>query len=277
MKMKTKRTLLLALVFAAGLATAQSTNWKQIPFPPLPAYKPQQPKRIELPNGMIIFLQEDHELPLIDGTARIRGGSVNEPTNKTGLVDIYGDVWRTGGTKSQTGDQLDDFLEIRAAKVETGGGQDSTSISFSCLKGDLDDVFKVFLDVLQNPEFRAEKLELAQKAAADAISRRNDEVSEIAHREAIKLACGPENPYARVAEYSTVAAVTRQDLIDWHSKYVHPNNIILGITGDFDSAAMESRLRTAFESWPKGPVFQKPQVQYSPAKAGYYLIPKDDV
>src|SRR4051794_8241843 len=255
--MKDLLLLLVAMVtvFPVQRATGQVvTNWKQIPVPQLPAFKPQQPKRIELSNGMVIFLQEDHELPLIDASARIRGGSVNEPADKAGLVDIYGEVWRTGGTKSQTGDQLDDFLEVRAAKVETGGGPDSTTISFSCLKGDLDDVFKVFLDVLQNPEFRAEKLELAQKAAADAISRRNDEVSEIAHREAIKLAYGPENPYARVAEYSTVAAVTRQDLIDWHSKYVHPNNIILGITGDFDSAAMESRLRTAFESWPKGPV-----------------------
>ena len=68
---------------------------------------------------MVIFLQEDHELPLIDASARIRGGSVNEPADKAGLVDIYGEVWRTGGTKSQTGDQLDDFLEVRAAKVET--------------------------------------------------------------------------------------------------------------------------------------------------------------
>jgi zinc protease len=274
-----KRTMLSALVAIAFLipATAQVQNWKQIPIPQLPAFKPAQPKRIVLSNGMIIFLQEDHELPLIGGSARIRGGSVSEPAGKVGLVDMYGDVWRTGGTKTQTGDQLDDFLEVRAAKVETGGGPDSTSIGFSCLKGDLDDVFKVFLDVLQNPEFRADKLELAQKAEDDAISRRNDEVSEIAHREAIKLAYGPDNPYARDAEYSTIAAVTRQDLIDWHSKYVHPNNIILGISGDFDSAAMEARLRAAFESWPKGPEFHKPEVTYSPAKPGYYLIPKEDV
>ena len=220
---------------------------KQIPIPPLPAFKPQQPKRIELSNGMVIFLQEDHELPLIDGTARIRGGSVNEPATKTGLVDIYGEVWRTGGTKTQTGDQLDDFLEVRAAKVETGGGPDSTTISFSCLKGDLDDVFKAFVDVLQNPEFRADKIDIAQKEEDDGISRRNDEVGEIAQRESVKLAYGADNPYARVPEYATVAAITRQDLIDWHGKYVHPNNIILGISGDFDSAAMEARLRAAFD------------------------------
>ena len=277
-----KRTLFLAAL-AAIIAiplprlTAQATSWKQVPIPPLPTFKPAQPKRIELPNGMVIFLQEDHELPLIEGTARIRGGSVNEPADKVGLVDIFGEVWRTGGTKTQTGDQLDDFLEGRAAKVETGGGPDSTTISFSSLKGDLDDVFKVFVDVLRNPEFRADKIDIAQKGEEDSISRRNDDASEIAHRESVKLAYGADNPYARVPEYSTVAAISRQDLVDWYGKYIHPNNIILGISGDFDSAAMEARLRAAFESWPKGPTLPKNDVKYRSAKPGYYVVPKDDV
>ena len=267
-----------AICIAVPQATGQSESWQQIPIPPLPAFKPQAPKRIELKNGMVIFLQEDHELPLIDGTARIRGGSVNEPDAKVGLVDIYGEVWRTGGTKTQTGDQLDDFLEVRAAKVETGGGPDSTTISWSCLKGDLDDVFKAFTDVLQNPEFRADKLDIAQKEAFDGISRCNDDISEIAHREMVKLAYGAHNPYARTPEYATVAAITRQDLIDWHAKYVHPNNIILGISGDFDSAAMEARLRTAFDSWPKGPAAaKKNEIKYAPAAPGYYLVEKEDV
>ena len=283
MKRTTSLSLMLLLMFAAAVfttipqAAAQATSWQQIPIPPLPAFKPQQPKRIELKNGMVIFLQEDHELPLIDGSVRIRGGSVNEPASKTGLVDIYSEVWRTGGTKSQTGDQLDDFLEVRAAKVETGGGPDSTTISFSCLKADLDDVFKAFVDVLENPEFRADKIDIAQKEEGDGISRRNDEVGEIAQRESVKLAYGADNPYARVPEYSTVAAITRQDLIDWHGRYVHPNNMILGISGDFDSAAIEARLRKAFDAWPKGPALPKNDVHYAPAKPGYYLVPKDDV
>ncbi|MFZ0859559.1 MAG: pitrilysin family protein [Candidatus Sulfotelmatobacter sp.] len=280
-----KRSLLLVMLIAAAATfttvpqtAAQATSWQQITIPPLTPFKPQQPTRIELKNGMVIFLQEDHELPLIDGTARIRGGSVNEPATKVGLVDMYGEVWRTGGTKTQTGDQLDDFLEVRAAKVETGGGPDSTTISWSCLKGDLDDVFKAFVDVLQNPEFRADKLDIAQKEEDDAISRRNDDVGEIAHRESVKLAYGSNNPYARDAEYATVAAVTRQDLIDWHGKYVRPNNIILGISGDFDSAAMEARLRAAFDSWPKGAaVPRKNEIKYSPAPPGNYLVSKEDV
>ncbi len=73
---------------------------------------------------------------------------VPSPLDKTGMLDMYGEVWRTGGTKAQTGDQLDDYLEIRAAKVETNSNADSTTISFSCLKADFDDVFKVFDDLL---------------------------------------------------------------------------------------------------------------------------------
>ena len=95
----------------------------------MPAFTPPEPTRIQLANGMVIFLQPDHELPLISATARIRGGSISEPADKTGLTDLYGDVWRTGGTKTKTGDQMDDFLEARAAKIETDNQSDSTSIS----------------------------------------------------------------------------------------------------------------------------------------------------
>lgn len=256
---------------------ADQATWQKIQIPKLPPFHPQEPKRIELPNGLVVFLQEDHELPTIDGIARIRGGSRSEPAAKVGLVSLYGEVWRTGGTKTQTGDQLDDYLEVRAAKVETDGNADSTTISLSCLKEDFDDVFKAFTELLRAPEFREDKLDLAKREAFDGISRRNDEISDIAHREAAKLAYGAQNPYARVPEYATVSAITRQDLLDWHHIYVHPNNIILGITGDFDSAQMEARLRKTFGDWPKGPAAKAPEIHFEPAKPGYYLIKKEDV
>jgi len=133
------------------------------------------------------------------------------------------------------------------------------------------------VDLLREPQFREDKMDVAQKGAFDAISRRNDEAGGIAVRESVKLAYGPQNPYARVPEYATVAAVTRQDLLDWHRAHVQPNNIILGIVGDFDSAAMEAKLRAAFGAWAKGPAAAKEQIQFQPAKPGYYLIPKEDV
>ena len=270
----------LALLCLLGWITdclGQASDWKQIQSPPLHSFSPQIPKRVELPNGMVLLLQEDHELPLINGQAIIRGGSRDEPAGKVGLAQIYGQVWRTGGTRTKTGDQLDDYLEARAAKVESGGGRDSTSLSWDCLKENFDDVFKVFLEVLREPEFRTDKISLAQNQVNTGISRRNDSPFQIAFREATKLVYGPDSPYARVAEYATVAAVGREDLVNWHQSHVAPNNIILGVVGDFDSQTMEAKLREAFGSWAKGPALSQRKDSFKEPKPGTYFVAKDDV
>jgi zinc protease len=253
------------------------TSWKQIPVPPLRQFKPHEPRRVELANGMVIFLQEDHELPLIDGVIRVRGGSREEPAEKSGLAEIYGEVWRTGGTKTRTGDQLDDFLESRAVQVDTGSSPDSTFVSWSSLKGDFDQVLPVIQDILENPEFRQDKVDLAKHQVGSLISRRNDDMDEIARRESAKLAYGADNPYARTPEYSTVAAITRDDLLSWHRRTVAPNNMILGITGDFDSAAMEAKLRAAFGGLPRGEAFPQPQIAFHAPPPGIFFVEKNDV
>jgi len=268
--------LVCCLLLLTTLAPAQQP-WNKIQAPPLPAFTPPEPTRVQLPNGMVLFLQPDHELPLINATARIRGGSISEPASKAGLTDLYGEVWRTGGTKSKTGDQMDDFLEAHAAKIETDNQSDSTSISLDCLKGDFDAVFEMYLDLLHNPEFRDDKLQLSKAQMYTGIARRNDNVGSIVHRESLLIAYGKDNPYARVPEYATVAAVTRRDLLNWHQQYVYPNNIVFGITGDFDPKDMEAKLRRAFESWQKGKAAETPDITFSEPKPGLYFVRKTDV
>ncbi|HKO59344.1 MAG TPA: insulinase family protein [Thermoanaerobaculia bacterium] len=270
--------LAAGLVLVAGSAAAQVKDYREIKTPALRSFTMPQPKRIQLDNGMVIFLQEDHELPLIRGTARIRGGGRDVPAEKAGLAGIYGQAWRTGGTDSKTGDQLDELLESRAARVETFGGDDSASVTFDTLKGDFDTVFPIFVDVLQHPAFRQEKIDLAKTQANTNISRRNDEPLGIAGRETARLGYGTDSPYARQPEYATIASITRDDLLAFHKKYTHPNNIILGLVGDFDSAAMEQKLRSTFGAWPKGPAAPKAApAGGTPAAPGVYFIPKDDV
>lgn len=262
---------------ASATALAQAKDWKEIKKPALRPFKIQQPTRIALPNGAVIFLLEDRELPLVNGYIVVRGGSGEEPAAKIGLVDVFGEVWRTGGTKSKTGDQLDDYLEMRAARVETGGDVDSTTISWNSLKGDFDDTFAVVVDLIRSPEFREDKIGIAKSQMNTVIARRNDDPMGIATREATRLGYGKDSPYARIAEYDTVNAVTRADLVAWHKQYVHPNNMIVGVVGDFDAKAMEQKLRKALGSLPKGPKAAAPKFEASPAKPGVYFIQKDDV
>ena len=215
-------------------------------------FHPQQPRRIVLDNGAIIFLQEDHELPFINGFIEMRGGGRDVPAAKTGMVDLYGDVWRTSGTAKMSGDAMDDLLEAKAAKVETGGDVDSTSVSWSCLNTDFDTVFGLATDLLLHPKFDPGKLDLSKQQMAAGIVRRNDDVSEIASREAAKLVYGATNPYGRTPELAQVMSVTVADLEQFHERTVIPNGMIIGMSGDFDGAAMEQKLRAAFSGLKKG-------------------------
>ncbi len=225
----------------------------QIPIPPLRPFHPEEPRRIQLPNGAVLFLMEDHELPLIDFTAEFRGGSRDEPAAKIGLADMYGDVWRLGGTSAKTGDQVDDLLEAHAAKLETGSNAETSYISGDCLKGDFDTVFALMIEYLKSPAFREDKIDLTKDQFRTAISRRNDSVQSIAGRESTLLAYGKDNPYAREPEYATVDAITRADLAAWHAQYIHPNNMIFGVVGDFDAAQMETQTPRGLQRPPRRP------------------------
>ena len=256
---------------------AQTKPWTAIPTPPLHAFKPQQPKRIELANGLVIFLQEDHELPFIDGSILIRGGSRDEPAAKTGLVSLYGEAWRTSGTPTKSGDALDAELAQKAASIETGGGGATTSVSWGSFKQDFDSVFDEAIDLLLHPAFKPDKLALAQRGIFTSISRRNDEPDSIASRESNKLVYGKDSPFAREAEYTTVSAVTLDDLKAWHDRTVVPNGMIVSVSGDFDSAAMEAMLRKVFEPMPRGETIPTLKADFPGPKPGVYFADKEDV
>ena len=203
---------LSALFLCLGSSVAQAgpvqTDWKKIKTPPLREFKPQQPNRIQLDNGLTIYLQPNPELPLITVLGSVVGGSRDEPADKVGLSSLYAQTLRSGGTKSKTGDQVDDFLAARAAMVRWDDEVDSVNLMANFHKADFDDVERGDR-MLAAPQFQQDKLDLAKRQLTTGISRRNDDPMDIADREAEKLALGATHPHARQAEYATVASVTR--------------------------------------------------------------------
>jgi len=280
MKKTIKASLVVAICAIAfaplGLQAQANKPWEKIPIAKLHDFKPQQPKRIELKNGIVLFLQEDHELPFISGSVLIPGGSRDESPAKAGLVELYGESWRTSGTAKQSGDALDDLLEAKAAHIETAGDNDSTALSWDSLKGDTDQVFALALDLLLHPKFSEEKLQMAQQQAATGIMRRNDDESGIAGRESNKLVYGADSPYARQPELATIGSVTVADLQAWHDRTLG-GKLIVGVSGDFDAAAMEAKLRAAFEALPTAKAAPARHEVFNGPKPGVYFINKDDV
>ncbi len=263
-------------------APQQAKPWEKIPIPSLHEFKPHQPVRIELKNGIVLFLQEDHELPFVYGSVLIPGGARDEDPAKIGLVDLYGQAWRTSGTAKMSGDAMDDLLESKAAHIETGGGGDSTALSWDSLKGDSDQVFALAMELLFHPKFNGEKLKLAKQQEATGIVRRNDDEGGIAERESSKLVYGPDSPYTRQPELATIAKVTVADLQAWHDRTVGTETtgggkLIVGISGDFDPVAMEARLRAVFEGLPTVKPVPERHDQFDQARTGVFFINKEDV
>ncbi len=261
-------------------AAAAITHYKELDgkYPALREIQIPEPAVFTLPNGMRLYLLEDHALPLIRGRATIRVGNLFDPPDKVGLADITGAVLRTGGTVSKPGDQLDQELERIAASVETGIGETSGEASFFALKENLDQVLAIYADVLRNPAFRQDKIDLHKNQTRSSIARRNDDAGGIARREFANLIYGKDNPYGWQQEYEHLDRIQKADLEQFYRRHFFPANIRLSAYGDFSTAEMKTKIEAAFQGWShtQPPVPPFPAVKEN-RKGGVYLITKEDI
>ena len=229
-------------------------------------------------NGIEFFLLQDQELPLVNVNVIVNGGSWMEPGEKAGLAWITGNVLRAGGSEQHPDEDLNELLEARAASMETSFGLTNGSARMNVLKEDFDDLLPVFTDLLKNPLFPQERVDLAKTQQRTAISRRNDEASSVAAREFRKLIYGPESVYARSIEYATLDNITREDIVGFHDKTFQASNLLVGVIGDFDPAAIRTQLKEAFGIFKEGePVdMDLPEVDYE-FESGLFFAHKGDM
>lgn len=217
-------------------------------------FSPPDPERVVLDNGMVLYLLEDHELPLVTITATMRTGSWLDPTDKIGLAAMTGAVMRTGGGGGLSAEQVDAELEQFAADVSIGIGRQSGSASLDILSKDVHRGVEIFAGLIRTPAFDPARVELAKLQAIEGIRRRQDNPGSIVGREFAKMLYGAAHPSARESSLDSVKSITRDDLAAFHRSTIHPNGMILGVTGDFKRAEMVASLRQAFGNWKQGAV-----------------------
>jgi zinc protease len=274
---------LIPVLFLSAAAFAQTAaplpSVSNLKFPPLRQVTIPDITTFTLPNGMRVYMLENHALPVVNGSVIIRTGNLFDPADKVGLASIAGIVMRSGGTKTRTGEQLDETLENMAASVESNIGETSGSVSFNALKENTDEVLAIFKDVLMNPEFRQDKLDLAKTQTKSAIARRNDNADGISDREFASIIYGRNNPYGWDLTYEHVDNVQRKDLQAFYTRYFFPANAMLSVYGDFNTAEMRAKLEKLFADWTvkQAPVPAFPAVQPQSDAPGIYLATKTDV
>ncbi len=240
-------TIMITGCLAGGGKTSQHP--RDMVFTPL-TFSPPKGERVELDNGLILYVMEDHELPILNLSVIIRTGSIYEPTDKVGLAKLTGKVMRIGGTHSMTPDELNHQLEYIAGSVETSIGRESGHASLSVMTKDIDLGLKIFADVLMNPIFDQEKLDLAKKQELEAIRRRNDNPDSMAFREFRRLVY-KDNPRCRISTIESINAITRADLVEFHDRFFGPENMMLAVSGDFQRDEIVKGIKNAFVGWKK--------------------------
>ena len=224
-----------------------------IAYAPL-RFDPPKAERVELENGIILYMLEDHELPLVNISAVIRMGSYYDPPGKEGLAEITGTVMRTGGTESMTGDQIDEALDFMAGSISVSVGTDSCTLSMSVLEEDVDKGLKIFSDILTHPVFSAEKLETAKILEIEALERISDNPQKIAFREFRRLVYRGD-PRGRLSSVESVGKIERNDLLKFYKRFFRPHNVMIALSGDIIGKDATDKIKNALEKWniPGGP------------------------
>lgn len=269
--------LMIGLLICAFGLSVQAQDVDNLEFPKLNKLTIPDVDKIVLDNGIRVYLLEDKALPVFRASVRMNCGSFLEPADKDGLASICGAVLRTGGTNKWSGDEIDEKLEAIGGSVETYLGLESGGASVNVLSEFTDLGLEVLSEVLRNPKFEEDKIDLAKVQERSGISRRNDDPQGIAFREFRKIIYGEDSPYASQSEYATINAVTRDDLVDFHQRWFKPQNMQLAIWGDFDKKDIMEKLNKYFGDWKKEgeAVPALPDVDYKFDSKVYYVNKAD--
>jgi predicted Zn-dependent peptidase len=252
---------------------------EQLKYPQL-IYNP--PKRAQyrqtLSNGVVAYMVEDHTLPLINISVLVRTGDYLEPKGKEGLASLTGSQIRSGGTTSKKAEDFDEAADFLAAGISSGIGDTQGSAGLNCLSKDIDKGLDLFFDMLKNPGFQADRLQLAKTQILQAMERRNDDTGDIEEREWERLMRGPDHFSTQFSTKASIEGITREDMIAFHKKYYNPANFIFAVSGDFNTNELKAKLDERLRGWEtsKEPVAAVPKPNFTPAP-GLYVVHKPDV
>jgi predicted Zn-dependent peptidase len=246
MKMRTLAVFLFTGLFSGQLCLATPPTLPE--FPPL-HFSPPKPVRYVLDNGLIIYLLEDHELPLIRLSMNFKAGTEYDPIDKVGLGSIFGEAMTEGGSAGHTPEDIEKTLDRKAASLGFSIGLEEGTGSMSCRKDDFDTIFSLFSDLLLHPQFQKDKFELARAKAQEALRRMNDDPDDVARREFRRVMYGNHHPYARIPTPEMIKNIKRDDLLEAHKRFFRPNGSWIAVSGDFQAPDMLAKLKAALGAW----------------------------
>jgi zinc protease len=202
-----------------------------------------------LPNGLRLFMIEDHEAPLVRGTLLLKGGSRAVPDAQLGLGAITASSQRSGGSVSHPSPLLDSALADLAADIEVQAGPLAFSFDFGCLSSDAQQVLPLVAELAREPLFPDDRVAASRAQVVAALAHSDDDAGSVARRRLLELLYGPASVFARHPTAETAGSVTSEDVRAFARRWQRPDAAVLGVVGDFDPRAMRALVEEAFGEW----------------------------
>ena len=263
---------------AAEQAARVPAHPRDLTFPPLVFTPPSAAQyRHVLAGGVVAYFVEDHDLPLVTVTVLVRGGAYLDPGGKEGLSALVGSQMRAGGTVTYPAEQFDEEADFLAASLSSAFGPTSGSASADFLAKDTEKALALFVEMLRTPRFQVDRLDLARTQALQGLARRNDDTDAIEGREWARLMRGDGHFSTAAITRASLESITRDDLVTFHRRYVHPGNFVVAVSGDFRTADMKGRLDRALAGWARGEAAPPVPAPTHVPVPGVYMVHKPDV
>ena len=234
-------------------------------------FVPQQPQEWKLSNGLTMLFIRDTELPTVNGTLYLRGGSLWEELPAS--VSVMASQLRDGGTLALKPEALDERLEELGASISSTASQENSAVSFFSLASDLDEVMSLVSDVVQRPAFDESRFTLWQARQLDGIKRRTEDPSTVVDLALRELTFGRTGPYGRVIISEDVKKLSVPAMRRAFEKFVRPDDAILAVSGDVDTEHLRALVERNFGGWAaRGTPLPPPPAIPAPMPAGIYFI-----
>ena len=277
-----RKTLALAAAFVIGVANLmalaqQPLDRTKVPTPgATPVLRVPTWTKTQLSNGATLIVSERHNLPLISFNITFVGGSNQfESAAKRGVAAMTASML-TEGTKTRTGDQLSDALQLLGTNIGAGIGGEEGSMGFVSTTKNFDATLAILADMMLNSTFPADALERLRARTLVNLTQAKDQPAVVGAQVFAKILYGNTHPYGQRTTETSVKSITRDDVVAFQKAYFQPGRAIITVVGDVTPMKVKASIEKGLAAWTKAgekPSFEYPKLpELQPAKI--YLVDK---
>jgi predicted Zn-dependent peptidase len=239
---------LLGAIVTVARAQAPDRSHAPAPGPP-PALRLPAIEKLQLTNGISVFLIERHKVPIVQALVVFRGGVSADPQNRPGLANLTASLLDRGaGSRSAL--EISDVADYLGANLSAGAGWDATTVGVNVPSSRLEPALALLGDVILRPTFPGPEVERVRAELLTEILQWRDDPEEIASI-AFAKSVFPGHPYAHdvQGDAASVRAVTREEILRFHADRYVPASAAIVVAGDATAATLLPLLERTFGAW----------------------------